>query len=268
MLSISNLNKTHINLKLKYGFFFLLGILVGSLGSIFFSDLNFAPAQNESDNNQKIVSTKKEKLTSKLDKTSPKIVAEENGDKEAESQKIDTDTLKQWEDTSYYFEDTIASYSDSQYVNQVKDIEFDSLETNLDSVYVTEDEQQNLEIKRDELIATLEIVIETLKEAQKNVQTSDTALLKLADIKPNTKSKFLIVEFWESPINYKGYKFNGKRLVLFGFEYFENQTKIYKINNKFILQYLNKYYYLEESFDFKRYAQVNDSTLLFPLLKK
>ncbi|HCS19929.1 MAG TPA: hypothetical protein DIW47_05100 [Bacteroidetes bacterium] len=39
----------------------------------------------------------------------------------------------------------------------------------------------------------------------------------------------ILVQFWESPINYKGYRFDGRKLVLFGLDTFEQVELKYRV---------------------------------------
>ncbi|MHB1277341.1 MAG: hypothetical protein ACYC1Q_02995 [Bacteroidia bacterium] len=42
----------------------------------------------------------------------------------------------------------------------------------------------------------------------------------------------ILVQFWKSPINYKGYRFDGRKLVLFGLDSFSQVELKYRIVNK------------------------------------
>lgn len=64
------------------------------------------------------------------------------------------------------------------------------------------------------------------------------------------KTDQLMVEFWESPLNYKGYKLSDNKLILFGIKEFEFAS--IEINNKKLyLRYLDNLYPLEYSTDYK-----------------
>lgn len=66
----------------------------------------------------------------------------------------------------------------------------------------------------------------------------------------NRKTDLLMVEFWESPLNYKGYKLSDNKLILFGIK--ESEFASLEIINKILyLRYLNSLYSLEYTTDFK-----------------
>ena len=65
----------------------------------------------------------------------------------------------------------------------------------------------------------------------------------------------VLVEFWKSPLNSKGYQFNGKKLILYGID------PPYKINlltaeDDLYLQLNKKYYYLERDSKFHSYRSM------------
>ena len=70
------------------------------------------------------------------------------------------------------------------------------------------------------------------------------------------------VEFWVSPVNYKGYKMSKNKLVLFGIEE-PDAVKLYRVNNDLYMHYLKDYYRLNNSFEFMAYQKLKDSEIPF-----
>jgi len=136
--------------------------------------------------------------------------------------------------------------------------EYDSSSTNLNakdyssdsSIYDnTNNSSNDIVIAKDELLFTRIIKIEGINS---NNSKKD-ALLDSILINDKTKklpSNFVKVEFWRSPINYKGYKFNSNKLVLFGIYIYEDAC-LENRNNKIYLNYANTYYLIEKSDDFQ-----------------
>ena len=85
---------------------------------------------------------------------------------------------------------------------------------------------------------------------------NDTALQKLADIKTSQSVSDIIVQFWESPINYSGYKYAGNKLLVYGLEYYPEQLKLYRLNNQLFMSYLDKQYEINVQHDFKAFTVV------------
>ncbi|MEI8201894.1 MAG: hypothetical protein WCH34_02710 [Bacteroidota bacterium] len=99
-------------------------------------------------------------------------------------------------------------------------------------------------VKKDELIASKTLVI----GKQKNNNMLDSLFLINSSTKNNTSG--LKLEFWKSPVNFKGYKMDNNKLIIFGinnidFATFENEDK------KLYMNYMGDYYLIEPSSSFK-----------------
>ena len=71
----------------------------------------------------------------------------------------------------------------------------------------------------------------------------------------------LVVEFWESPINYSGYKLSKYQLIVYGlspqFEY-----KVYKKGSLYYLNFQSIYYEMIETTQFLPYLLIDESKVL------
>ncbi|MBX7205358.1 MAG: hypothetical protein K1X81_08020 [Bacteroidia bacterium] len=63
------------------------------------------------------------------------------------------------------------------------------------------------------------------------------------------------VEFWKSPLNSRGYQFNGKKLVLYGIEP-PYKIHLLTVQDDLYLHYEKKYYYLELDGKFHPYREM------------
>lgn len=92
----------------------------------------------------------------------------------------------------------------------------------------------------------------------------------LTDNKSQTQNKnknSLRVEFWKSPINYKGYKVSVNKLIIFGIDHFDMVS--FKMMSKVLyLKYMSDYYQIDKTIDFKPLAIVNNSQLISQLNSK
>lgn len=88
-------------------------------------------------------------------------------------------------------------------------------------------------------------------------QPADTTMAELLGIE-DVQSKSMFVEFWESPLNFEGYKLSKKKLVVYGlspqFDY-----KVYKEGTNYYLSYQNVYYKMKETQDFLPFTEVAKS---------
>ena len=74
------------------------------------------------------------------------------------------------------------------------------------------------------------------------------------------KNKFS-VEFWESPLNYKGYKKVKNYLVLYGIKQFD-LVELKLIKNDLYLCYADNCYLLENTSEFKNLIPINNQQLI------
>ncbi len=131
----------------------------------------------------------------------------------------------------------------------------DSLSNNLSA----EDE---IVVRKDELLSTKTFEVIDLEPTAK-MSVKDSMLLKVSGIKEDrTNSKqFFNIEFWSSPLNYKGYKLGKYKLVLYGIPSAE-ALKLYKLDDAIYLNSGSIIYRLEYSSDFKQYDRITDEFIL------
>ena len=84
-------------------------------------------------------------------------------------------------------------------------------------------------------------------------------------LNPEVASKQIVVEKWFSPVNYRGYKFNRKKLMLYGMEK-EAPVGVYFYLGEYYLSVHKRVYDLEESAKNKDFKVVRDSVLATYLL--
>lgn len=87
--------------------------------------------------------------------------------------------------------------------------------------------------------------------------SGDSTMQDLLGIE-EVKNTAVFVEFWESPLNFEGYKLSRKKLVVYGlspqFDY-----KLYKDENDYYLSYQNVFYKMKETQDFLPFTEVSRS---------
>lgn len=91
----------------------------------------------------------------------------------------------------------------------------------------------------------------------------DSIRSKEAGIKEDP-GKSLTVEFWQSPLNSKGYTMSRSRLILFGFAA-EEQVALYKLDNMMFMKIAGGVFRLENTADFRQMERVTDEVLLAKL---
>lgn len=140
-------------------------------------------------------------------------------------------------------------------------------------------------VKSDELLASQRFVVTTvspiiIQEKKDVLQDNDAASSTRDDKKskgkedvnvPETeekeddkvayKNKSISVEYWNSVVNYKGYKYTGPKVQLYGID--QNATLRFKeLDNRLYVQIKGTQYFLEQNNKYNRLVEVINPTLL------
>lgn len=117
-------------------------------------------------------------------------------------------------------------------------------------------------VKKDELLYVKNIKVIRITASE---QTAiDTAIAKAADVEPGGMPDNFAVEFWKSPINYRGYKLGRSKIVLFGI-YQADDIALLSIGNTLFLKNRDFYFKLEPTENFLSLNAVTDRNLLTQL---
>ncbi|MFI5149543.1 MAG: hypothetical protein ACHQRM_07390 [Bacteroidia bacterium] len=142
----------------------------------------------------------------------------------------------------------------------------DSVKTG-DSLAAAKQPDENIIIRKDEMLSskTLEL-LNISPVASNNGGNKDSLAAKMAGVREDrsTGRQFRLLEFWTSPLNYKGYKMNRNKLVLYGLP--DSETiKLFQLDEEIYLQYNNLTYHLEYGNDFRAYEKVLSEAILSKL---
>ncbi len=157
-------------------------------------------------------------------------------------------------------QDSIADYESEKITeNDTLALLIDTL--NYDNNSEVSDE--NIQVKKDRLIATK--TFEVIAIGSLDLKTPTDSILEKTSgvqIDKNTSKKIMVnVELWESPINYKGYKMNKSKTVLFGLSDIDF-LKLYIIDGEYYAKYEANIYRLQNTNDFKSYEKVYKANIL------
>lgn len=144
---------------------------------------------------------------------------------------------------------------------------------NPDSALIDQDGEEEIIVKRDELLATINLKAidksPVKQPPQENISSSTIEKLnpeaKLPE--PPPQQETFRVELWKSPINFKGYRLVKNRLTLFGVE--QNVIlRLYKINDTFYLEYEpNSFTRLYPGDQFNAFVKIRDPEILSQLMQ-
>lgn len=125
-------------------------------------------------------------------------------------------------------------------------------------------EENTIVVKKDILVSTRQINIENLSPVI--IGNKDSLLNKVSGVrKDNARALHSMnVEFWNSPINYKGYKMTKNKIVLFGITD-HDEIKLYTLEDTIYLKLKQGVFKLLHTDEFRQFDRVSDETLLVQL---
>lgn len=130
---------------------------------------------------------------------------------------------------------------------------------------VQSDNEQNQEsyvtdeivVKRDELIETRELKLIALEKGGSKSKTD--SLLKV--FQGGGSAAEFRIEYWRSPINYRGFKFVRNAIVAFGLDAKES-SRLYQLNDQYYLRQGASVYRLFITEKFEPFVRVTDENLI------
>ncbi|MGL4599604.1 MAG: hypothetical protein ACRCYO_18915 [Bacteroidia bacterium] len=111
-------------------------------------------------------------------------------------------------------------------------------------------------VRKDELLGQRTVSLQNLDQTS----LADSLLRAEAGVKEEP-ARSITIEFWKSPLNYKGYKMSRSKLILFGMGQ-EDQVSLVKLDQRLYLKSSMAVYRVENTSDFRQLERVNDETLL------
>ena len=141
----------------------------------------------------------------------------------------------------------------------------DSVKIAKDSLILENPVMDDVVVRKDELLSTKTLEILNMDPVAK-MTSKDSLLQKVSGIKDDRGSskQFVNIEFWASPLNYKGYKMSKYKLVLYGIASAEG-LKLYKLDDVTYLKSASFIYRLDAFGDFKPYERITDESIISKL---
>lgn len=184
-----------------------------------------------------------------------------NTESSAEQEKKDV-SEKPVKKTKNKKSETFPSDSSSIQMNATTDVITDSAQnvTRLDSI--PSQTSDDIVVKKDELLSTVTLEVFNLNPVASR-SGKDSVLQKVSGVKDdrNPGKQMFNLEFWKSPLNYKGYKMSKYKIVLYGLTATDG-IKIFKLDETVYLKSNLGVYKLDPVSDFRSYERITDETIL------
>lgn len=138
----------------------------------------------------------------------------------------------------------------------------DTTKIHKDSLTLENPVTDGIVVRKDELLFTKTIEVINLDPVAK-MNGKDSLLQKVSGIKDDRSSskQFLNLEFWSSPLNYKGYKMSKYKLVLYAIASSDG-LKLFKLDDITYLKSSSFVYRLDPFGDFKPYERITDENII------
>lgn len=190
---------------------------------------------------------------------------------ESEKQDQDPDTLDLRSEPKV--EDKFEVTQKSQPVEEKPDAESGSDREIADSTSSTQidslpdrptQNDDDIVVQREQLVnrSVLNIIPIEVEDTVLTTQ-DDTLIQKQSSIKP-VKKTAITVEYWQSPLNSKGYKMANNKLLLFGVDV-DEAHKIYELQDSLYFKHFNNFYSVEPSFELMKLKPVTSKSILLQL---
>ena len=124
-------------------------------------------------------------------------------------------------------------------------------------------------IRKDALLNVKTIELVNLDVASNRNRSKDSLLERISRVDEHEEEEsiqFFNVEFWQSPLHYKGYKLGKYKLILYGLPGTDN-IRIYKLNNTIYIKNAAGLYKLNYGGDFKPYELILDEEIIKKMKK-
>ncbi len=129
----------------------------------------------------------------------------------------------------------------------IANTQIDSITT--DTIHTATEFDDNYSVVKEELLYSKSLKVIDIDSKTEVLNSIDTIFIE-DDIGDKVVSPVFSIEFWKSPINFKGYKTGKNKIVLYGIYDFK-KLSLKKKEEILYLQCDDKYYIIENTNDFK-----------------
>lgn len=129
-----------------------------------------------------------------------------------------------------------------------------------DQPYAVELIGNNEIVKKEKMIGLAKVKVVN-KAGEKSRDKVDTLLNEANNIKDDQPSKQFDIEFWQTPLNSRGYRMGKGKIALYGMDP-ESPIALFQLEEGLFLRSGNTVYRLESSPEFKSLRSVNEKNIL------
>ncbi|MGP8217311.1 MAG: hypothetical protein ACLQQ4_17215 [Bacteroidia bacterium] len=142
--------------------------------------------------------------------------------------------------------------------------ENDTINNTKDSSANAEPGDSNVVVMTNQLVSVTSLPlkdIDSVTSADKSNHKSDSVIASMSNIDPEKDPPFYRIEFWQSPLNFKGYKMSKGKIILYGINS-NTAFRLVKWDDGYYLWSSQSVYKVEYTDDYKPFEKVVDKTVL------
>jgi len=128
-----------------------------------------------------------------------------------------------------------------------------------DSLASTSNTNEEIVVRRDEFLKSILIEASVIGKSSQSIKTD--SLLNVFQGGQNTNENTFRLEFWQSPVNFKGFKLIRNGIISFGLDP-EDITKLFDLNGTLILRSGNFFYRIYPTDRFMPYQRITDENTI------
>jgi hypothetical protein len=215
-------------------------------------------------------------IFSRNDDNNVTVITEKSNDQNKVSVK-QNQNISEFENDSAYYDTTNIDLYDTdaldeflaRYNGQLPDsLVIDSIIKSQNNIDINSyNNMSNVEVRKDRLIYAKSFNVTGIDLfSDDNPDKLDSLLTDNKTAVSGRNKNILLVEFWKSPINYKGYKTGKNKLVIFGIDQYDI-ISFKVLNNILYMKYMSDFYEINKTVVFKSLIPISNPQLLSQLSK-
>ncbi|HTA82007.1 MAG TPA: hypothetical protein VK783_03685 [Bacteroidia bacterium] len=144
-----------------------------------------------------------------------------------------------------------------------KEKDNDSASDQIDSTVIIQSHDSNIVVMTNQLVSVKTVPLKNIDSlmVNKSTERSDSMIASMSNIDDEKDPAYYRVEFWQSPLNFKGYKMSKGKIVLYGV----NSTtpfRLIKWDDSYYLLSNQNVFKVTYTDDYKPFEKVIDKTVL------
>ncbi|HXB12390.1 MAG TPA: hypothetical protein VNZ45_10415, partial [Bacteroidia bacterium] len=140
----------------------------------------------------------------------------------------------------------------------------DNIDSSDDGTIALQNKDSNIVVMTNQLVSVKSVAVSTLDSLSNSGRInhrSDSMIAAMSNVNEEQDPHYYRIEFWQSPLNFKGYKMSKGKIILYGINS-NTDTRLVKWDDGYYLMTNQVVYKVEYTDDYKPFEKVMDKTVL------